>query len=99
MTVSAAKLAECREKLKAGDRAAEKGGKVIALTVPMSFGVRLNFASGFVFDAMPDWEGVMALPQPRSSRCSGTPKGVPGSTPSPRAPPTRCWWWPTGPTR
>ena len=62
MTVSAANVAECREKLKAGDRAAEKGGKVVALTVPMSFGARLNFASGFVFDAMPEWEGVMALP-------------------------------------
>jgi N-acyl-D-aspartate/D-glutamate deacylase len=62
MTVSSANLIECKEKLKAGDRAAEKGGKVIALTVPMSFGARLNFASGFVFDAMPQWEEVMLLP-------------------------------------
>src|SRR3984885_5613573 len=62
MTVSAANIVQCREKLKAGDHAAEKGVKVVALTVPMSFGARLNFASGFVFDAMPDWEGAMALP-------------------------------------
>jgi N-acyl-D-aspartate/D-glutamate deacylase len=62
MIVSAANIAECREKLKAGDLAAEKGGKVVALTVPMTFGARLNFASGFVFDAMPQWEDVMLLP-------------------------------------
>jgi N-acyl-D-aspartate/D-glutamate deacylase len=62
MTVSAANLTECKEKLKAGDHAAEKGAKVVALTIPMSFGARLNFASGFVFDAMPQWEEVMLLP-------------------------------------
>ena len=75
MTVSAANIAECREKLKAGDRAAEKGGKVVALTVPMSFGARLNFASGFVFDAMPDWEGVMALPLAQKLEVFRDPEG------------------------
>ena len=62
MIVTADTLAACREKLKAGDHAASRGGKVVALTVPMTFGARLNFASGFVFDAMPDWEGVMFAP-------------------------------------
>jgi N-acyl-D-aspartate/D-glutamate deacylase len=62
MIVSAASLEACREKLKAADHAAAKGGKVVALTVPMTFGARLNFASGFVFDAMPEWEGVMLAP-------------------------------------
>jgi N-acyl-D-aspartate/D-glutamate deacylase len=63
MTVTAANAADCRAKLGAGDYAAERGGKVVALTVPMSFGVRLNFASGFVLDAMPEWESVMLLPR------------------------------------
>jgi N-acyl-D-aspartate/D-glutamate deacylase len=63
MTVTAANAQDCRAKLGAGDYAAERGGKVVALTVPMSLGVRLNFASGFVLDAMPEWESVMLLPR------------------------------------
>jgi N-acyl-D-aspartate/D-glutamate deacylase len=75
MTVSAANLTECKEKLKAGDHAAAKGGKVIALTVPMSFGARLNFASGFVFDAMPQWEEVMLLPIEQKLEVFRDPEG------------------------
>jgi N-acyl-D-aspartate/D-glutamate deacylase len=62
LIVNAANIEGCREKLLAGDHAASRGGKVVALTVPMTFGARLNFASGFVFDAMPEWEGVMLAP-------------------------------------
>jgi len=50
---------DCVEKLRAGDVAKTKGGKVIALTVPVNLGVRLCFASGFGLDALPDWEKYM----------------------------------------
>ncbi|GMU79837.1 MAG: amidohydrolase [Acidimicrobiia bacterium] len=59
MAVTRNNVDECRQKLTAGDLARAKGGKVVALTIPMSFGTRLSFASGFVLDAMPGWEGPM----------------------------------------
>jgi N-acyl-D-aspartate/D-glutamate deacylase len=62
MGVGAGNLDECYGKLAASDYARSKGGKVVALTVPMSFPVRLSFRSGFVLDAMPGWESVMLLP-------------------------------------
>jgi N-acyl-D-aspartate/D-glutamate deacylase len=62
MGVGAANLDECYAKLAASDYARSKGGKVVALTVPMSFPIRLSFRSGFVLDAMPEWESVMLLP-------------------------------------
>jgi N-acyl-D-aspartate/D-glutamate deacylase len=62
MTVSKSNVAECEAKLEAGTYAREKGGRVVALTVPMNFPVRLSFRSGFVLDAMPGWEDAMLLP-------------------------------------
>jgi N-acyl-D-aspartate/D-glutamate deacylase len=59
MAVNQNNLADCQTKLAAGDVARERGGKVVALTIPMSFGTRLSFASGFVLDAMPGWEAAM----------------------------------------
>jgi N-acyl-D-aspartate/D-glutamate deacylase len=60
--VSAATLEAAEVKLEAGDYARAHGGRVVALTVPMSFPVYLSFRSGFVLDAMPGWEDVMGLP-------------------------------------
>jgi N-acyl-D-aspartate/D-glutamate deacylase len=62
LQVNAASSAEAQVKLEAGDVARARGGKVVALTIPMSFGVRLSFLSGFGLDAMPGWEAPMALP-------------------------------------
>ena len=44
------------------DYAAERGGAVIALTLPDSFRVRLNLRSGFVLDILNGWDRLMALP-------------------------------------
>ena len=60
--VNARNLNEAEQKLEAGTYAREHGGRVVALTVPMSFPVYLSFRSGFVLDAMPGWEDVMGLP-------------------------------------
>jgi len=59
MVVNQANFADCQTKLAAGDVARERGGKVVALTMPISFGARFSFASGFVLDAMPGWEAPM----------------------------------------
>ena len=63
LTVSAKDAAQGRAKLEAGDIARERGGKVVALTIPMNFGVRLSLYSGFLLDAMPGWETPMLLPK------------------------------------
>ncbi len=48
--------------LRASDVAAEKGARVVALTLPHTTSIRLSFLSGFVFDGLPGWRPVMALP-------------------------------------
>jgi N-acyl-D-aspartate/D-glutamate deacylase len=62
LPVSASSVDSAGAKLEASDVARARGGKVVALTIPHSFGVRLSFASGFVLDAMPGWEDAMLLP-------------------------------------
>ena len=62
MNVTARSLKANRAKLTAGDEAARRGGKVVALTVPMMLSLHLNFDSGFILDALPGWEEVMLLP-------------------------------------
>jgi N-acyl-D-aspartate/D-glutamate deacylase len=48
--------------LAASDAAAARGARVLALTVPMTMQLHLNFRSGFIFDALPGWGPTMALP-------------------------------------
>jgi N-acyl-D-aspartate/D-glutamate deacylase len=63
LTVNASRLEEARTALQAGDVARARGGKVVALTIPMNFGLRLSFLSGFILDAMPGWDAAMGLPR------------------------------------
>ena len=42
--------------------AAERGGHVLALTLPDTFRLRINFTSGFIFDILNGWDTLMALP-------------------------------------
>jgi N-acyl-D-aspartate/D-glutamate deacylase len=48
--------------LSASDYATERGAVVVALTPPATPTVRINLASGFLFDAFPGWEGLFKLP-------------------------------------
>lgn len=45
------------------DIAAARGGQVLALTLPDTFRMRLNFLSGFILDILPGWDALMALPK------------------------------------
>jgi N-acyl-D-aspartate/D-glutamate deacylase len=59
--------------LAASDRAAEQGGRVLALTVPAVMQLHLNFRSGFLFDALPGWGPTMALPDEEKARALADP--------------------------
>ena len=48
--------------LAASDYASERGAKVLALTPSQVLDLRINFVSGFIFDAFPGWAPVLALP-------------------------------------
>jgi len=53
-----------RNQLDASDRAAARGGRVIALTPSQVMSLRINLRSGFIFDAFPGWPEVLGLPIP-----------------------------------
>ncbi|HEX6311816.1 MAG TPA: amidohydrolase family protein [Acidimicrobiia bacterium] len=59
--------------LAASDRAAERGARVVALTLPSTMQLHLNFRSGFIFDALPEWGHTMALPPDEKRRALADP--------------------------
>lgn len=61
------------EMLAAADRAAARGARIVALTLPQVVTLRLNFVSGFVLDALPGWAPVLALPLPERKRALADP--------------------------
>ena len=83
------------------DRAAARGGKVVALTLPDSFRLRLNFNGGFVLDILNGWNERMALPADEKLRQLRDPETraewdrlaqstAGGFAPSPTGPATTC---------
>ena len=62
LAVQAQNWDNVQHQLTGGDIAAAKGGRVLALTLPDTFRLRLNLRSGFVLDILPGWDKLMALP-------------------------------------
>jgi len=60
--------------LEASTRAAERGARVVALTLPHASGIRLSFLSGFVLDGLPGWRETMALPVDQRIRALSDPE-------------------------
>jgi N-acyl-D-aspartate/D-glutamate deacylase len=62
LNVSAAHPALHEGQLAASDAASLRGARIVALTLPGVVGVRMNLRSAFLFDALPGWGEVIALP-------------------------------------
>ncbi len=62
LTVNAHNRPGVEQRLAAGDYARERGGRVVALTIPEAPRPRLSFLTGFVLDALAGWAQPMALP-------------------------------------
>jgi N-acyl-D-aspartate/D-glutamate deacylase len=62
LQVFAQNWAYVQHQLAGFDIAAAEGGRVLALTLPDTFRIRINFTSGFVLDILHGWDSLMALP-------------------------------------
>jgi len=71
--VSARNAEHYQRQLAASDRVAERGGRLVALTLPHTMQIRLSFLTGFVFDGFPGWGEVLGLPVPERMEALSDP--------------------------
>lgn len=64
-----------QHQLKGFDIAKKRGGKVLALTLPDTFRIRLNLKSGFILDILNGWDELMAMPDAEKLAMLRDPKG------------------------
>ncbi|BBU22305.1 N-acyl-D-amino-acid deacylase family protein [Mycobacterium xenopi] len=72
--VSAANPAGHKGQLRASEVAAQRGGRVVALTLPHTMKIRLSFLTGFVLDGFPGWRETMHLPVPERLKALADPQ-------------------------
>ncbi len=61
LNVSRAIWDDCVQRLAASDYAAARGGRIVALTLPVANAMRLNFVSGFLLDSLPVFAQLFEL--------------------------------------
>jgi N-acyl-D-aspartate/D-glutamate deacylase len=57
-----------KHRLSVSDMAAERGATVIALTLPVPLGLRLNLITSIAYNATPGWAEILALPMEQRLR-------------------------------
>jgi len=62
------------EPRRASTRAAARGARVVALTLPQGMRIRLSFLSAFVLDGLPGWLDTLSLPVPDRIRALADPE-------------------------
>ena len=63
LTIDSTNPAGVEHQLAAADRAAELGGRIVALTMPILVGMNMNFASHCALFLIPGWGEVLRLPR------------------------------------
>jgi N-acyl-D-aspartate/D-glutamate deacylase len=72
--VSAMAPERTEAQLAASDTIAQRGGRLVALTLPHTMKIRLSFATGAILDGLPGWREVFGLPEQQRLRALGDPE-------------------------
>ncbi len=64
LTVDAGSPERFRHQLACSDRVAERGGRIVALTMPTVVGMCMNFLTHCALHSMPGWDQILTLPIP-----------------------------------